>query len=235
LIKTSFVCFLAPQLPLPVATPEVLSMEDDEASSGDESESSDEILSTKSDEDDFVKMWEENAVEQPSCQIQEFDESKILAEIKFLTFDDDKRIFSKVENEILQKLEVQEEIKNLIFSGKLVQKMLEKRHSSKSVSSLDKNVLMSEKQSDSSMRDISTNPTKSQEKDITKATNESMDLSTSDNSTKTFDNSSSCMVKLTFGGQNARHEEAHATFEMSPEPEEDNSIRDILADIQVVQ
>ena len=147
-------------------------MEDDDASSGDESESNDEILSTNEDDVDYVKMWEENAVEQQIFQIQEFDESKILEEIKFLAFDEDKRIFSKVEKEILQKLGVEEEIKNLIFSGKLVQKMLEKRPPHTNFeSSLNKNLepksrARSEKQSDTPMKDISIVTTKFQQKDI---------------------------------------------------------------------
>ena len=61
-------------------------MDDDEANSGDEMESSgdesessdDEILSTNDDDTvDYVKLWEENAVDQPACQIQVFDESAI--------------------------------------------------------------------------------------------------------------------------------------------------------------
>ena len=199
-------------------------------------------------------------------QIQEFDESKILEEIKFLAFDDDKRIFSKVEKEILQKLGVEEEIKNLIFSGKLVQKILEKRPQDTNFeSSHNKNLKLksrarSDNQNDTPMKDISTVATKLQrkdisteaikfkqkdisdetpkfqQKDISKTPIEKMDVSSSDNlkttfdnTIKTVDNSRGNLVKVTFGGQQVQPE----TFEMSPEPEDDSSIRDILADIQV--
>ena len=267
--KQTSACFSVPQIMLPFVQSDVLPMEDvdvdpmdnDDASSGDESESSDEILSTNEDDDgvDYVKMWEENAVEQTIFQIQEFDESKILEEIKFLAFDEDKRIFSKVEKEILQKLGVEEEIKNLIFSGKLVQKILEKRPQDTNFeSSHNKNLKLksrarSDNQNDTPMKDISTVATKLQrkdisteaikfkqkdisdetpkfqQKDISKTPIEKMDVSSSDNLKTTVDNSSGSMVKVTFGGQQVQPE----TFEMSPEPEDDSSIRDILADIQV--
>ena len=70
---------LQPVLP---ASDMVTSMEDDNSSSGDDAESSDEILSTKSEDDeiDYVKMWEDEAVEtnQGLPMVQEFDEERLM-------------------------------------------------------------------------------------------------------------------------------------------------------------
>ena len=99
----------APQPALP-ASDMVTSTEDDNSSSGDDAESSDEILSTKSEdgEIDYVKMWEDEAVEtnQGLPMVQEFDEERLMSEINFLSFDEDKKLFLPTDKDILEKLEV---------------------------------------------------------------------------------------------------------------------------------
>jgi len=189
-------------------------MEEDEISSGDDAESSDEVSSTKSDDNeiDYIKMWEDEAVEtnQGVPTVQEFDEEKLIGEIKFLSFDEEKKLFLPTDKDILEKLDVKKEIKNLLFSGKLMDNLCK---SQKIIFSQIQNQsqhlphLMSEKEDkraktvDDKLTEVE-NPVN----EIQMATIQKIDHA----STKS--------------------DRDIGSFEMSPE--EDNSIRDLLADIQ---
>ena len=225
----------------------------DADTSGDESESSDEILSTKSDDDDevdYVKMWEEEAVDSrnSSTQIQEFEEEKLMSEIKFLTFDDKLKTYLPAEAEILEKLKVREEIKSLIFSGKLIEKIRakkyegsrkeEKEETTKNVETFNLELLMSKVHGETEKpKKVKVSPKKKlnyisllKKKPIPKEAS----LDKNDLRPETVANEGKTTVGRMDVSTNEEddHKRPTATFETSPEPEDDSSIRDLLADIQ---
>ena len=69
---------------------------------------------------DYVKLWTDHAKDPESDEMIEFDEEQMLAEIRCLQWNPEDKKFVDLESELLQKLKIKEEIRNLIFSGKYV-------------------------------------------------------------------------------------------------------------------
>lgn len=199
--------------------------------SGFDSDSSDDVSSAASEDFDdgidYVKKWEEEAIEpeQTLPTVCSFDEEKMMNEIKFLTFDENLKQFLAADESVLQDLKVKEEIKSWIYSGKLVDKLFkrDKVESGKKLSPESETVFQafesnieegeySEERSPSMIIDLS--PQKSPKSQL-----ESNILAEGNNLKPRQ-------------SDNYANDQDHVSFEMSPEAEDDTSIRDILADIQ---
>lgn len=219
----------------------------DADTSGDDSESSDEILSTKSDDDDdvdYVKMWEEKAVESQNSQIQEFDEEKLMSEIKFLTFDTKLKSYLPTEDEILQKLKVREEIKSLLFSGKLMEKICNKKCEGSLKNEVETMKNEENKNLELLMSKVHGETEKHEGKVSSKKASNTISLLKKKTIPKEALIESKYFPSETLGNEdNTTTSQANistnddtmpvaALFEESPEPEDDSSIRDLLADIQ---
>lgn len=95
--------------------------------SGDESESSDEVVSVNSDDTvDYVKMWQDQA-EHPdygTAMTKNLTIDDVLGELKLYKYKEESKQLDKLSPDTFSKLKIKESIFNSILSGKLARKAM---------------------------------------------------------------------------------------------------------------
>lgn len=209
-----------PTFPKPIEQPTEADVSD-ESSCGASS-----AMSDGDDDVDYVKKWQEEASNPAPSHplIKPFDEDRMLNEIKFLSFDEKLEKYFAAESSLLEKLDLANGLRTLLFSGKLAGVSPKKDTDLKGE---PENATGAPK-TDNFVDDTATDNSKTDE--MPPKVGPFLKVST-----QLFRTSPESPAAATSGqdDSSAADGAVEASFEMSPDAEEDdNSIRDILADIQ---